>query len=122
MDEQTQTFTPEDIEQNKVIAALAYLIFFLPLLAAKDSAYGRFHANQSLVLWLAGVVIGVVTSILTTVLFAVSYYLWAIAGIVSMISGLIYLALGVVAIIWAVNAYNGKATPLPVIGGIKIIK
>ncbi len=30
-------FEAQDIEKNKVIAALAYLIFFLPLLAAPDS-------------------------------------------------------------------------------------
>lgn len=122
MDEKNQTFTPEDIEQNKVIAALAYLIFFLPLLAAKDSAYGRYHANQSLVLWLSAVVVNLISGVITSVLFMASYYLWAIAGIVSLVASLISIALGVVAIIWAINAYNGKATPIPVIGGIKIIK
>ena len=39
----------KDIEDNKVIAALAYIIFFLPLIVAKDSEFGKFHANQGLI-------------------------------------------------------------------------
>src|SRR3954470_1008619 len=52
-----------DIEQNKVYAILAYLgpLFLVPLLAAPNSKFARYHANQGLVLFLA-TVIGVVGS------------------------------------------------------------
>ena len=35
--ETNQAFTPEDIENSKVMAGLAYILFFLPLLACPDS-------------------------------------------------------------------------------------
>lgn len=56
MNDITQQFAPEDIQKNKVISALSYLgiLFFLPLVAAPESRFGKFHANQSLVLMLAG--------------------------------------------------------------------
>lgn len=38
-------FESDDIEK-KVVAAFAYLIFFIPLLAAPDSKFAKFHANQ----------------------------------------------------------------------------
>ncbi len=38
-------FSAEDIEKNKTMAGLAYLIFFLPLIASPDSAFAKFHAN-----------------------------------------------------------------------------
>lgn len=51
MNDITQQFAPEDIQKNKVISALSYLgiLFFLPLMAAPESRFGKFHANQSLV-------------------------------------------------------------------------
>ena len=41
----------------KVMSALAYLwiLFFLPLVVCPDSKFGRYHANQGLVLLLAAV-------------------------------------------------------------------
>ncbi|KJR49239.1 hypothetical protein UF75_0317 [Desulfosporosinus sp. I2] len=46
---------PSDIEQNKTMAALAYFLFFLPLIACKDSQYGRFYANQGLLVLILSV-------------------------------------------------------------------
>ena len=47
MNDITQQFAPEDIQKNKVISALSYLgiLFFLPLVAAPESRFGKFHAN-----------------------------------------------------------------------------
>lgn len=41
---QENTYTPEDIEKNKTMAGLAYLLFFLPLIACPESRYAKFHA------------------------------------------------------------------------------
>ena len=40
-------FDSNDVAQNKVMGILAYIgfLFLVPLLAAKDSKYARFHAN-----------------------------------------------------------------------------
>ena len=53
-DSASPNIDPADIEKNKTMAGLAYLIFFLPLLACPDSKYGRYHANQALLLFILG--------------------------------------------------------------------
>lgn len=56
----TAEFDSKDITDNKVMAVLAYIgiLFLIPLLAAPNSRFARFHANQGLVLFLAEVVLG----------------------------------------------------------------
>jgi uncharacterized membrane protein len=105
---QEQGFERDDIEKNKVMAILAYLIFLLPLLAAKESKFAMYHTNQGLVLFLTAVAVNV------------------IGGIVPFIGWLIVLPLGnlfvfVLAILGIINAAKGEAKPLPLIGGIKIL-
>lgn len=41
----------QDAQENKGMAVLAYLIFLIPLLAAKESKFARYHTNQGLVLF-----------------------------------------------------------------------
>jgi hypothetical protein len=36
---------PSDVQRNKGMAVLAYIIFFIPLLAARDSKFAMYHAN-----------------------------------------------------------------------------
>ncbi len=106
--EEKTTYSPEDIEKNKVIAALAYLIFFLPLLAAQDSAYGRFHANQGLLLFILG--FGG-----NTILTIIPILGWIIIPFFS-------LFVMILAIMGIVNAINGKTKELPLIGKYRILK
>lgn len=49
-DDVTAEFDPMDIKENKVMAVLAYigLLVLVPIFAAKDSKYARFHATQGL--------------------------------------------------------------------------
>ena len=58
----TNEYDPADIENNKVMAVLAYfgILVLIPIFAAKESKFARFHANQGLVLWLAGIILGVI--------------------------------------------------------------
>ncbi len=53
----TSEFDPNDINQNKIMAILAYfgILVVIPILAAKESKFARFHANQGLVLFIASV-------------------------------------------------------------------
>ena len=109
----TAEFDQSDIQQNKVMAVLAYfgLLFLVPLLAAKESKYAKFHTNQGLVLWIAGLIAGVVSSIL------------AVIPVVGAILGaLISLVMFALMIIGIINAATGKAKELPVIGKIKLLK
>lgn len=103
----TSEYDAQDIEKNKVMALLAYIIFFIPLLAAKDSKFARFHTNQGLVLFLGGIIASVVAVIPV------------IGWIIAPIAGLV---ITVLAIIGILNALNGRAKELPVIGKFKILK
>ena len=103
----TSEYDAQDIEKNKVMAVLAYILFFIPLLAAKDSKFARFHTNQGLVLFLGGIIASVVAVIPV------------IGWIIAPIAGLV---ITVLAIIGILNALNGKAKELPVIGKFKILK
>ena len=59
----TGYFDQMDIENNKIISGLSYLgiLFFLPLVAAPNSRFGKFHANQSLVLLISSVCVQILS-------------------------------------------------------------
>jgi uncharacterized membrane protein len=100
---------PEDVEKNKVMAILSYIIFFIPLIAARESKFAMYHANQGLVLFLAAVVINIVGGI-------VPFIGWFIILPFGWIAVLIFAIIGII------NASKGLMKPLPLIGGISIIK
>ena len=103
----TDQFDKDDIEKNKAMGLLAYILFFIPLLAAKDSPFARYHANQGLVLFLCGLI--------SSVLWIIPILGWIIAPILSIV-------ITVLAVIGIINALNGKAKELPIIGKFKILK
>ena len=114
-----QGYDPQDIEQNKVMAILAYFgpLFLVPYLAAKGSAYAKFNANQGLLVFILEVIVGIINFVLG--------FLSIIPGIgfiFSLISWVLYAAVGILAILGIINAATGKANPLPIIGGITILK
>lgn len=102
-------FTKEDIEKNKVMAILAYIIFLIPLLAVKDSNFTKYHTNQGLVLFLAAVAVNIVGSIIPFI----GWFLIVPLG---------NIAVFVLAIIGILNVSKGEAKPLPLIGKISILK
>ncbi|AET70812.1 hypothetical protein Desor_5437 [Desulfosporosinus orientis DSM 765] len=114
-----KTFDPTDIEQNKTMAALAYILFFLPLIACKDSEYGRFHANQGLLLLIISVVGSIVISIVSSTLIAFTWHLFWFTSLLHGAFGLLIIFLVITGFI---NGLNGKAKQLPIIGQIQIIK
>lgn len=102
---------PKDVEKNKVMAILAYFLFFLPLVTdAKDSPFAKYHANQGLLLLMFSFGAYLVSSMLMVVL--IGFLLLPLVGIVSFV----FLILGII------NASNGDMKPLPLFGGIQIIK
>lgn len=120
MPDHTNEFDPADIQQNKILAVLGYIgiLFLVPLLAAPNSRFAKFHANQGLVLFLLEMVWNIVTQIIVAVLgvFIKNTFF------ISAIFGLLSIALLVLACLGIYNAATGKAKELPVIGKIKIIK
>lgn len=105
----TDQMDPADIEKNKVMGVLAYLswLVIIPILAAKDSPFARFHSNQGLILAIAAAIIWVVGMIPV------------IGWIVSLVGNI---AIFIFSILGLVNVFNGKAKELPLIGKFKILK
>lgn len=116
----TAEYDANDIANNKVMAVLAYLgiLVLVPIFAAKDSKFARFHANQGLVLCIAAIAYSILYGILSTVIYAIS---WRLGFIVSII-GLVSILFTVLCIIGIINAASGKAKELPLIGKFKILK
>lgn len=103
-----ETFDPADIDKNKTMAGLAYLIFFLPLIACPDSKYGKFHANQGLLLLIASIVGSMVLGMIPVI----GWILLPFYTIVILVFGIMGL----------INGFGGKAKTLPIIGKYTIIK
>lgn len=119
--EENVIFNTEDVEQNKVFGILSYIgiLVLVPILAAKDSQYARFHANQGLVLLITDVIIGACMRILSTVLGIIPFLGSLVAGLISAPFVILLLVLMILGI---VNACSGEPKKLPVIGQITIIK
>lgn len=112
----TAEYDQNDIQQNKVMAIFAYLswLVLIPIFAAKESKFARFHANQGIVLAIAEIICLVVLGILDD--------LPLIGWIFSVVGGLFGLVCLIFALIGIVNAANGKAKELPIVGKFRILK
>jgi len=115
-----------DAEQNKGMAILAYLLFFVPLIAGthKTSNFVRYHTNQGIVLIIFYVAFGIVISILSAIIVGIASATFAFGLLLAIptIVGLLWLVPLVLVIIGIVNAATGKMKPLPIIGKFTILK
>ncbi|MDR2106722.1 MAG: hypothetical protein LBP24_04880 [Coriobacteriales bacterium] len=113
---------PNDVQENKVMALLAYLgiLFLIPLLTGtvKTSPFTKYHTNQGIILFIVEIVYGVAYAIVATILAFIPIIGALIAGLLS----LFYLVFLVFIILGIINALNGKLQPLPLIGGIQLLK
>lgn len=107
-EDETADYDPADIQNNKVMAILAYLgiLVLIPIFAAKDSKFARFHSNQGLILFICFLICGVLSAIPVINLFA-----W-----------IIYVLLFIFLIMGVINAGSGKVKRLPFIGKFDLIK
>ena len=116
-----------DIEQNKAMAILCYLgiLVFIPILAAKESKFARYHANQGLILFMALAGWWIVENVLVAILSKVLWQgigTWGAYSFLMVILNLIYIIFVVLAILGISNVLNGKTKELPVIGKFVILK
>lgn len=103
----SKEFTDDDILKNKTVSALAYIIFFIPLIAAPNSKFGKFHANQGLVLTIAAIAGSIILGFIPILG-------WILIPVFD-------LAIFIIAVLALVNTLNGYAKKLPLIGGINLI-
>jgi len=112
--------TPQDIEENKVFAILAYLslLCLVPLFMKKDSPFAYYHAKQGLGLFAVNIAFYVLIEILITIS---PYAMWRIWSLFSMLGWLAILGFTIIGI-W--HVIEKKMEPLPFLGQIsdKIVK
>lgn len=116
----TYEFSADDVQKNKGMAILAYIgiLVLIPLFAAKDSKFARYHANQGLVLLIVNIAYGILSGVIGALFGNLFFPLTMILGIFRLLS-LVILALMILGI---VNAAKGLAKELPIIGRYKVLK
>ena len=97
----------KDIDDNKIMGILAYILFLIPLLAAKESPFARFHTNQGFLVFLLG--------IFSSIIMIIPIIGW-IAGIIGGLFAFVCFIIGII------NAIGGKMKELPLIGKYRILK
>jgi uncharacterized membrane protein len=105
--------TRADIDQNKVFAVLAYIgiLFLVPLLAAPQSPYARYHTNQGIVFFLACVIAHFGSVFVVIATFGLGFFL----------PMMVWVAIIAFMILGIVNAATGQCKPLPLIGHFRLI-
>lgn len=101
-------FDYNDVQQNKIAAVVPYFIpvlFFLPLIMDKNSAFCKFHANQQLT-WL---IVTVVIEIAEKIIGIIPVIGWLANIIISI--AILLVSLGLM-----YGASKGKALRLPFVG------
>ncbi|MBE6716149.1 MAG: zinc ribbon domain-containing protein [Ruminococcaceae bacterium] len=119
-EDSTAEFEKSDIDNSKMMALFSYLgpLVLIPIFAAKNSPYAKFHANQGLLLLIAEIAYSIGLFVLTILII----FTFPKLSFITSIFGLVNLAFFVLAVIGILNTLNGKAKELPIIGRIRILK
>ena len=106
----TDSFDPEDVRSHKGMSILAYIgiLVLIPILAAKDSPFARYHSNQGLILLILGIIVSILSRLPGF-----------LGGLLGGVGGLIVFIFFIIGI---VNAANGRAKELPIIGQFRLLK
>lgn len=105
---------PQDVRENKLMAVLAYLLFFLPLIVCPHSRFARYHANQGLLIFIITCGVSLITRMFS--------FVPLIRLVVYFLASLISLATLVLMVIGMVHAGQGHMKPLPLIGRFQILR
>ena len=123
----TSEYDAKDIADNKLMALLSYLsiLVLVPMFAAPNSKFTRFHVKQGFTLFLAYIGLFIVNFLLGMI--KTTHYIWGVPyqttpGIVVFIGWLLGIPLFVLSILGIINAVQGRAKELPIIGKITILK
>lgn len=120
----SEGYDPADVEGTKVVCAFSYIgiLFFLPLVAYPNSRFGKFHANQALVLLIASCIFKTALAVLAGIWWAIPFVPNMLARSGDWLFELAEWALPLAAGIYGfVGALNGKAKEIPLIGKINLI-
>lgn len=101
-------YDEDDVQKNKGYAILAYLgiLFLVPLFAAKESKFARFHTNQGIILFIC---------------YVVAYFL-SYVPVIKYFAWIVEIALFILFLMGIINAAKGEAKDLPVVGKYRFLK
>lgn len=116
----TSEYSADDVKNGMVMGILAYIgiLVLVPIFAAKENKFVRFHANQGLVVFIAGILYSVIETIITKLFVLINWFAGYFIGVILSLGWLIFVGYMVLGIVYVCT---GKAKKLPLIGGIKIL-
>lgn len=112
----SKKFDKKDIENNKAMAALAYIVAPVPYFVETKSKWVHYHAIQGMNLFIIFIALSLIVSVLNALI------LWPFTFIKTILRTALYVFIVIFVIIGIVNVCNGEAKELPLINKFKIIK
>ena len=106
----------KEADNDKLMGLLAYLsiLVLVPILAASDSKFARFHANQGLLLLICEAVWSAVSGVLGVIFFWIPFISLPLSAL-----NVVFLVFTIIGI---VNVCNGEEKELPIIGKYRLLK
>ena len=112
-----------DMEQNKLFAILAYVCFLVPIFAAPQSPYVKFHTLQGINLVIWGILGSILIFIFHALLGLIPIIGWILAPVLGFIVGAVFIVLWIAwALLGMFRAWTGSVMPLPLIGNALFVK
>ena len=109
-------FDKKDIEENKAMACLAYIVAPVPYFTEEKSKWVRYHAIQGMNFFIIFVSMCLAVSIINSLILFPFPFLKGITRTILYSFGVIYALIGII------NVCNGEAKELPIINKFKFIK
>lgn len=112
----SKKFDKKDIQENKAMACLSYIIAPVPYFIETKSKWVRYHAIQGMNLFVVEVLLCLLVTIINSLIFWPFLFLKTITKIC------LYVFMVIYAIIGIINVCNEEAKELPLINKFKFIK
>lgn len=112
----TKKFDKKDIQENKAMACLCYIIAPVPYFTETKSKWVRYHAIQGMNLFIITVLLCLSVSIICSVL------IFNLSILKAILKAALYAFMIIYAIIGIINVCNEEAKELPIINKFKFIK
>lgn len=112
----SKKFDKKDIEENKAMAALSYILAPVPYFLDNKSKWVRYHAIQGMNLFIIFIILSLIVSVVNSLILFPFSFLKTLLRTALNVFGMVYAIIGIV------NVCNGEAKELPLINKFKLIK
>lgn len=112
----TKRFDKKDIEENKAMACLAYIMAPVPYFTEYKSKWVKYHSIQGMNLFIIEVLLCLFVTIVNSLIF------WPFGIIKIILKMSLYAFMVIYAVIGIINVCNEEAKELPIINKFKFIK